>query len=387
MTTHPEARCLHLRESDRAFWAQQISHYTEGSFQSVVADVSCLTEKEVMDLYRILKPGGHLCLMGDESSAGMCEDFGFELRDTIYLAQTKSSIFYCPKASKREKNEGLDDFDPCQVNDGRSTSIDNPYQRGDTLRKNTHPTVKPIKVLEWLLAEFGPEDLDTPPTILDPFMGSGTAGIVSKKKSCSYIGMEINPEYFEISKARIGEYDKAELLCGDCTELMQGLPDDCVDLVLCDPPYGLRFMAKGWDNLGVGLQQEAWHIRWLEQAYRVLNPGGYIVAFGGTRTFHRLLRAMQGVGLRCEPTRAWVYGSGFPKSHNIALGIDKKFGASNRGGAISSGSKYHPTTGEARPSGKQLPKYESRTHESQGWDGWGSALKPGWEAICIGRKL
>ena len=398
LVTHPDGRCLQLRESDRDMWKYRLGQYAEGSFQSIVADVPSLTEEEIALFFKVLKPGGHLCLMSDEGAAAISEDLGFELRDTIYLANSATDIFYCAKASRAEREAGLEHL-PAKsrgMSGGAQNKIaegEQSYQEGESLgynrisqRKNTHPTVKPIKVLDWLLEEFGPNDLDSSPIILDPFMGSGTAGIASKKKSFFYVGMEINPEYFEIAKARIGEYADMELVCGDCVELMQELPDACVDLVLCDPPYGLKFMAKGWDNLGAGIQQEAWHINWLKEAYRVLKPEGKIVAFGGTRTFHRLLRAMEAVNLRDRRTLAWVYGSGFPKSHNIALGIDKKFGGSNRGAAIASGSKFHPTTGKARAPGKPLPKYESKTKESEGWDGWGSALKPAWEAICVGTK-
>ena len=111
-----------------------------------------------------------------------------------------SRFFYTAKASKAERNEGLEDLPQTNVNDGRKTSIDNAYQRGDTPRSNTHPTIKPIDLMEYLCK------LTKTPTggiVLDPFMGSGTTGIAAKRTGRDFIGIELSPEYFEIAKARI----------------------------------------------------------------------------------------------------------------------------------------------------------------------------------------
>lgn len=110
-----------------------------------------------------------------------------------------SRFFYCAKASKRERNAGLEGM-PAQItNDGRQTEIDNAYQRGITKRQNHHPTVKPIKLMEYLCK------LVTPPNgiILDPFMGSGSTGIAAKNLSFDFIGMEYEKEYWEIAQKRI----------------------------------------------------------------------------------------------------------------------------------------------------------------------------------------
>jgi len=96
--------------------------------------------------------------------------------------------------------------------------------------------------------------------------------------------------------------------------------------------------------------------------------------------------AIEDVGFEIRDQIMWIYGSGFPKSHNVANAIDKNQGASNRGHAISSGSQIHPTTGKKRANGEVLPKYESRTEASKGWDGWGTALKPAHEPIVVARK-
>lgn len=109
-----------------------------------------------------------------------------------------SRFFYCAKASKRERNAGLD-LPPVKVNDGRQTEIDNPFQRGETLRVNSHPTVKPISLMEYLVR------LITPPNgvVLDPFMGSGTTGIAAKNLGFSFTGIEREESYLQIAKARI----------------------------------------------------------------------------------------------------------------------------------------------------------------------------------------
>ena len=103
-----------------------------------------------------------------------------------------------PKASTSEKNKGLDKW-ISKVNDGRQTPIDNPFQRGETIRKNTHATVKPIKLMSWLITLLSrPNDV-----ILDPFMGSGTTCIAAKLLKRNYIGIEKELEYLEIAQQRI----------------------------------------------------------------------------------------------------------------------------------------------------------------------------------------
>ena len=108
-------------------------------------------------------------------------------------------FLYVPKASNSERSEGLDIFEEQTVNDGRNKSIDNAFQRGETLRKNTHPTVKPLKLMTYLIT-IGSRPGDT---ILDPFMGSGTTGVAAKMLHRNFIGFEIEGKYFEIAKERI----------------------------------------------------------------------------------------------------------------------------------------------------------------------------------------
>ena len=102
---------------------------------------------------------------------------------------------------------------------------------------------------------------------------------------------------------------------GDCVEVLGALPDDCVDAIVTDPPYGLGFMSKAWDKVG-----PEFHAAWAAEALRVLKPGGHLVAFGGTRTYHRLACAIEDAGFEIRDSLHWLYGSGFPKSLNIGDG-------------------------------------------------------------------
>jgi len=113
-----------------------------------------------------------------------------------------SRFFYCAKASKKERNMGLEDVEPTTVDDGRNKPIDNPFLRGKTLRQNTHPTVKPVKLMEYLIT------LVTPPNgiVLDPFLGSGTTALAALNLGRFFIGIELNEEYCEIARRRVASH-------------------------------------------------------------------------------------------------------------------------------------------------------------------------------------
>ena len=116
------------------------------------------------------------------------------------------------------------------------------------------------------------------------------------------------------------ESDRATIYHGDCRDIMEGkLPDNWVDSIVTDPPYELGFMGKGWDGSGIAYNCEVW-----ENAYRILKPGGHLLAFGGTRTWHRLAAAIEDAGFEVRDSIAWMYGSGFPKSHDVSKAIDRK---------------------------------------------------------------
>jgi DNA modification methylase len=119
----------------------------------------------------------------------------------------------------------------------------------------------------------------------------------------------------------------------ECVEFMRSMPGASVDAIVTDPPYGLWFMGKEWDDLPPGPE-------WAAECLRVLKPGGHLLAFGGTRTYHRLAVAIEDAGFEIRDTICWLYGSGFPKSHNL----------------------------------------------KDEWQGWGTALKPAHEPVVVARK-
>jgi DNA modification methylase len=178
-----------------------------------------------------------------------------------------------------------------------------------------------------------------------------------------------------------GEILSYEVMQGDCREVMAGMEECSVDSIVTDPPYGLSFMGKGWDKGVPGVEF------WVE-ALRVAKPGAHLLAFGGTRMVHRLAVAIEDAGWEIRDRIHWVYGSGFPKSHNVSKAIDKAAGAEREvvgvscrhgGGVVGAGSSYelppekHNITAPATP-------------EAQQWDGWGTALKPAVEPIIMARK-
>ena len=175
--------------------------------------------------------------------------------------------------------------------------------------------------------------------------------------------------------------NKVTLLKGDCLQKLKELKDNSVDSVVTDPPYEIGFMGKGWDDSGIANNPQLW-----KEVLRVLKPGGHLLSFSHSRTYHRQAVAVEDAGFEIRDQIMWIYGSGFPKSHNVGNAIDKLNGAGNRGHAISSGNRFHPTTGEPRPNGEKLDKYEARTEQGKGWEGWGTALKPAHEPIVMARK-
>lgn len=113
---------------------------------------------------------------------------------------------------------------------------------------------------------------------------------------------------------------------GDCVEKMKELDDNSVDSVVCDPPYGLSFMGKEWDSFTTAQAMGEWSRRWAVEAFRVLKPGGHIIAFAGSRTYHRMAQGIEDAGFEIRDQIMWMYGSGFPKSLNVSKAIDKRGG-------------------------------------------------------------
>ena len=205
------------------------------------------------------------------------------------------------------------------------------------------------------------------------------------------------------------------ILNGDCIEEMQKLIDDGVqvDSVVTDPPYHLTsivdrfgkkgsakpkdkdglynridkgFMGQEWDGGDIAFQQETW-----ELAYKLLKPGGHLLAFSASRNYHRMAVAIEDAGFEIRDQMMWLYGSGFPKSHNIGKDIDKKLGNERvKTGVMKTHSNKGMIDSEERTAigagsfGQEVS--EEVTIGNSEWEGWGTALKPAHEPIVMARK-
>ena len=171
------------------------------------------------------------------------------------------------------------------------------------------------------------------------------------------------------------------IIHGDGLEVLKGIPADSFDSCVTDPPYGLGFMGKAWDKSGIANNVDLWR-----EVLRVLKPGAHLLSFGGSRTYHRMACAIEDAGFEIRDQIMWIYGSGFPKSLDISKAIDKAAG------------EYVP--GEVLPSSRQSAASETgiatsfrtkngtnpQTDLARQWQGWGTALKPAHEPICVARK-
>jgi site-specific DNA-methyltransferase (adenine-specific) len=176
--------------------------------------------------------------------------------------------------------------------------------------------------------------------------------------------------------------DRVRVYHGDCRDIMEGqLPDNSVDSIVTDPPYELGFMGKGWDGSGIAYNCEVW-----ENAYRILKPGGHLLAFGGTRTWHRLAVAIEDAGFEVRDSVAWMYGSGFPKSLDVSKAIDKAAGAQREVLGETRQGAQQQSTGRYGAWGEGITPTAPATPAAEQWQGWGTALKPAFEPIVVARK-
>ena len=194
-------------------------------------------------------------------------------------------------------------------------------------------------------------------------------------------------------------YTDGKLLIGNCLDTLKTLPDNSIDSVVTDPPYELGFMGKSWDNTGIAFNVAVW-----QECMRVLKPGGHLLAFSSSRTYHRMAVAIEDAGFEIRDQIMWIYGSGFPKSYNVAKGIE---GLLTNGSA--SWNKWHELNGELGEANGQGANGLTKLNASQGnrpeqyashgslqldpttkqakhWQGWGTALKPAHEPIVVARK-
>jgi site-specific DNA-methyltransferase (adenine-specific) len=179
------------------------------------------------------------------------------------------------------------------------------------------------------------------------------------------------------------------LRVGDMRDLLDNTEANSADAFVTDPPYDLGFMGKAWDRTGVAFQPETW-----ASALRVAKPGAHLVAFGGTRTYHRLTCAIEDAGWEIRDCLSWLYGSGFPKSMDVSKAIDKALGAKRE----VVGSWKGRTGASVQPNGGSVMSDDNcqwpgtfdipapATDAAKQWQGWGTALKPAWEPIILARK-
>lgn len=177
---------------------------------------------------------------------------------------------------------------------------------------------------------------------------------------------------------------KPILLHGDCGDWLANLPSDYADSVVTDPPYGLRFMNRKWDHDVPGI--DVW-----QEALRVLKPGGHLLSFFGTRTYHRGVVAIEDAGFEIRDQIGWLYGSGFPKSHDVSKAIDRANGAERIKVPASGGlhkNRLMNDDGWAKigDDGALMDSSKPATPQAQQWEGWGTGLKPAHEPVVLARK-
>ncbi len=168
---------------------------------------------------------------------------------------------------------------------------------------------------------------------------------------------------------------------GDCLDLLRALPDNCIDAIVTDPPYGLGFMGKKWDALPPGKE-------WGAECLRVCKPGAHIVAFGGQRTIHRLICGLEDAGWEIRDLGAWQQWQGFPKSLAVGKAIDAHHGAERE--VVGPNPNSRPNSaGEVRPVWSvrvDAPITAPATDDARKWEPYGTALKPCLEPWTLARK-
>lgn len=171
---------------------------------------------------------------------------------------------------------------------------------------------------------------------------------------------------------------------GDCIEVMKTWPENFVDTIITDPPYGLDFMGKDWDGDVPG-------VHFWQEMIRISKPGAMLLAFGGTRTWHHLAIAIEKAGWQIRDCLMWLYGSGFPKSLDISKAIDKAAGAERE--VVGQHKQSIPQISPRKNFGQRFGDEGNNanitipaTDLAHLWSGWGTALKPAWEPIIVAMK-
>ena len=207
-----------------------------------------------------------------------------------------------------------------------------------------------------------------------------------------------------------------KIFCGGNLEVVSSWPSNCIDGICTDPPYGLGFMGKEWDTLiektrdsaggflrdgksgsnpyaaarcrhgSDSYQMQEWYYHWAEAMLRITKPGGFLLCFGGTRTIHRLACAIEDAGWEVRDKICWLFGSGFPKSHNISKAIDKQKGQYKKGAILPSSRTTGASDTGIATTFQEKTAANPQTELAKLWDGYGTALKPAYEDILVCMK-
>lgn len=174
------------------------------------------------------------------------------------------------------------------------------------------------------------------------------------------------------------ENDSYKIYNGDMLDMLQVIKPKSIDAIVCDPPYELGFMNKSWDSTGIAFKKETW-----QNCFEVLKPGGYLLAFGGSRTYHRIACAIEDAGFEIRDCVMYLYGCGFSKSHNIGLAIDKKNGVESEVVGVGKSGCNSRAYQSEKPT--TSGNYDIKKSQNE-WQGWGTCLKPAYEPIIVARK-
>lgn len=207
---------------------------------------------------------------------------------------------------------------------------------------------------------------------------NGTASYTKAQVLSNFFPEDISdviPES-QFDKVEIGEGNF--IYHGDNMDVLRSMPDNSIDSIVTDPPYFLRFMQAKWDG-------ELPSVEFWKECFRVLKPGGHVLSFGSSKTYHRMAVNVEDAGFEIRDQMMYVYGSGFPKSHNVGLSIDKTLGYPNRGHRIATASRTHPD-GTYEPNGQKLLPYKTKSEQAKPYEGYGTNLKPAHEPIVVARK-
>ena len=261
---------------------------------------------------------------------------------------------------------------------------------------------KPLKIRKltpkecWRLMGFDDEDFEKAEKVNSNTQLYKQAGnsIVVNVLEAILKNLSLNEPLKEKNILIYSSNENYKLYQGNMLNMLEVIEPNSIDSIITDPPYELNFMGKGWDNSGIAFQSDTW-----EKCYEVLKPGGYLLAFGGSRTFHRIACAIEDAGFEIRDTIMWLYGSGFPKSMSLGKVIEGKqvLGSANvrdikklDGEKEVVGGGWNSNEVEQ---GKRNQEYEQiktnvnyTTELGKKWNGWGTALKPSFEPIIVARK-